>query len=478
MATITTNHIYDPYDQWFTLDYTFSAGVFSWRVTSHSNNGSYRTNIYGLTVNVGGNSYYIGDIAWGNYTPGVVLYSGSTNLTDCTVVNGAVTLAVTGNYYYGTWNTSYRATGSGTQAITPPTVANPTYTVANDYNGSIVAGMSSLTFSFSATPGSAGNTITGYKLFINGVQVYSGATAGCTVTAPLAVGNCSVYVVAVESNGAQGQSSTITITTVSYAAPSFDSTSCIRWSTGDGTGQPADDGTYTRLSAEFVSAKIDGTAIATYCKISVLSYNGTISSSGSVLYTGSILSLDNSYLVTYELYDAYVGSGNAIVRTDTISIGGRAFDLIHDPNDGYGAAVNGKSEPGKFIIKDLILDFEGNCLWTSTATTFAAQTVQLDLSEYSHIIIGGCAWDSNGGDGYFENIIEVGKSGMLSYNGCNGDNASNPQSFINMVWRAVSVTSTGVTFGQGEMVYAGGVYRGWNNRCVPMWIWGFKKPRS
>ena len=476
MATITTNHIYDPYDQWLTLDYTFSGGTFSWSVTSHSNNGAYRTNIYGLTVNVGGNSYYIGDIAWGDYTPGTALYSNTTSLASCTVNAGVVSLSVSGNYYYGTWNTSYRASGSGTQAITSPTVATPTYTVSGDYNSSIVAGMSTLSFSFSATPGTTGNTITGYKLYFNGVQVYSGATASCTVTAPASAGSHTAYVIAVESNGAQGQSTNITITTVAYVYPSFESVSSIRWSTGNGSGAPADDGTYARLSATFTSGSVGGTTISTYCKATVSTYSGTINSSGGIVYSGSILSADNSYLVTYELYDDYLTLANAIIRTDTISIGGRAIDLIHDSNDGYGIGINTKAVAGRFTVKDLVLTLDGNCLWYNSNNTYTPSGAEsIDLSSYSHIIIGGYAW---GDGGYFENIVEVGGYSQLWYGGYNTDSTASVQNFLNFVWRTVTTTTSGVTFGRGQMVYAGGIYQNWDNRCVPKWIWGIKKPTS
>lgn len=475
MATITTNHIYDPYDQWLTMDYTFANGKFTWSVVSHSNSGAYHTDIYGLTVNIGGNPYYKGDIPWGNYSPETVIFSGETELANCTVVNGIVNLAVACNYYYGTWNAAYRAYGSGSQAITPPSVATPTYTVTGDYNNDIVGGASTLNFSFSATPGSSGTTITGYKLFIDGVQVYSGSAASCSVTAPTPGGAHTAYVVATESNGAQGTSSSITITTVAYTAPSFDSVSSIRWSTGNSSGVPADDGTYARVSAVYTSAQIGGTDIPTSCKITVSSFNGTINSSGGVLYSGSILTLDNSYLVTYELYDDFVGIGNAIIRTDTISIGGRALDFIHNSN-GYGVAVNTKAEVGKFKVKDLILTLDGNCLWYNSADSFTPSgAIPLDLSGYSHLIIAGYAW---GNSGYFENVVEVGGSSMLCYNAYNTDSTASVQNFLNCVWRSVSVTSTGITFGQGQMVYAGGIYQNWNNRCVPKWIWGIKKPTT
>lgn len=472
MATITSNHIYDPYDQWFTLDYTFSNGVFTWSVTSYSASAPYRTNIYGLTVNIGGNSYYRGDIGYNDYTPGSVIYSGSTPLTQCTVNNGTVALSVSGNYYYGTWNTSYRASGSGTQAIVPPVVATPTYTITNGYSGSIVGGMSSLNFTMSATPGSSGTTITGYRLYIDGVQAYSGAAATCTVTAPISAGSHTAYAVAIESNGAMGTSSSITITVVAYVPPSLTSVTSIRWSTGNNSGVPADDGTYARLSAVYESATIGGSAIATSCKITVSSYTGTINTSGNVLYSGSILSADQSYNVKYELYDVY--NTTPIVRYDTISIGGRALDFVHDSSLGYGIGINTKAVAGETRIKGKLV-FEANCLWHSSATSLGATTISLDLSGYSHVIIGGYAW---GDSGYFECLCDVGGSGILFYGGYSTASTSSVQNFLNFTWRTVSATASSVTFGNGQMSYAGGLYQNWSNRAVPMWIWGIKKATS
>ena len=469
MATITTNHIYDPYDQWFTMDYSFDGETFTWSVTPHSNNGSYRTDIYGLTVNVGGNVYYIGDRAWSAYTPNVPIYSGSTALANCTVNNGVVSLAVAGNFYYGTWNTAYRASGSATQAIVSPTVDAPTYTVSGDYNGSIVGNYSSLTFSMSATGGSTGTTISTYRLYIDGVQVYSGSANTCTVTAPSA-GTHSVYVVAVESNGAVGQSSAISVTTVAYVAPSFASVTSVRWSTSDSTGQAADDGTHAKLSAEFTSAKIGGTDIPTYCRASVSTFTGTITTSGDSVYSGSILGLDNSYNIKYELYDDFIGVSNAIVRTDTISIGGRGFDMIHTTQGGYGVGFGDKAEAGRTII-GLPPKITYEPLWTNPDATYTSGTVTLDLSAYTHIVVGCYAW----GTGYFEQVVKIGDSAMLQYTAFSADNTSSVQTAINGVYRSISVTSYGVTFGQGEMFYAGGIYRNRNDRCVPMYIWGFSK---
>lgn len=364
MATITTNHIYDPYDQWFTLNYSFANGAFSWSVISHSNNGGYRTDIYGLTVSIGGKTYSRTKIAYGDYTPGSVILSGTTNLSECNISNGIVAISISGNYYNGTWDPTHRASGSGSMPIVLPEVEAPTYTISNGYNGNIVSGISNLIFSMQATPGSEGTTISAYKLYIDGVQVYSGSAASCTVKAPTSAGNHTAYVIAVESNGASGQSTNITFTTLSYTYPSFNSVTSVRWSSGSSSGVASDDGTYAKLSADYNASKIGNTSLTTRCKMQISSFEGVVDASGSVLYTGNILSVDLSYTVIYKLYDDYLGEANAIIRADTISIGGRAFDLIHDASDGYGAAFGKKAVAGKLDtalpLRIVNIDASGN----------------------------------------------------------------------------------------------------------------------
>ena len=80
MATITGNVVHADPDQWFTLDYTFANSKFTWSVTAHASHTSYWNTIYGLTVNVGGNSYYKGDISWQGYTPNTVVYLSTEKL--------------------------------------------------------------------------------------------------------------------------------------------------------------------------------------------------------------------------------------------------------------------------------------------------------------------------------------------------------------------------------------------------------------
>ena len=232
---LTSNIVPTDPRQYFTVNVSLNNGTFSWNVVASrttSGTSGERNSIYGLAITIGGNSYYKGDIDWRNYSPNTVVFQGTTALANCAISNGTVSVTLSGNYYYGTWNTDYRCVINGSLPISMPTVSTPTYTTANTYGNVIVGGYSTLTFSFSATPGTEGNTISTYKLYQDGVQVYSGSTASCTITAPQA--NATYYVVAVESNGATGQSSSITVSVETYTPPAFTSVTSTRWSASAG----------------------------------------------------------------------------------------------------------------------------------------------------------------------------------------------------------------------------------------------------
>ena len=352
MATYTSNVVPSSPDQKFELTVTFSGTAFTWSVKALRNDGQTgnvtRNNIYGLTVNIGGNSYYKGDISWQNYTPGSVVYSGSTQLAACTQSGGAVAIGLTGNYWYGTWNSTYTCTITASYPTATPTVTC-SYTSANTYNGNLVAGCSTVTLSASATPGMTGNTITEYRLYFDDALVYTGLSTK-TITVPPGTSH-TFYAKAVESNGAIGTSSTTTLTAVIYTPPAFTSVSSVRWSTGDNTGVATDDGEYAKLTPAYTQSMVDSTALTTYCKISIVGEGtiGTVSASGTDQYTGQILSPNQSYTVIYELYDSTSGSTfkatldtNPIVASDIITIGGRGIDLIHTGSD-YGVAIGMKA---------------------------------------------------------------------------------------------------------------------------------------
>lgn len=112
-------------------------------------------------------------------------------------------------------------------------------------------------------------------------------------------------------------------------------------------------------------------------------------------------------------------------------------------------------------------------LWTnsSPASGFAAQTVSVDLSRYNFVEIESSPF---AGDDRVIQKFPVGKNGHLFFMYLNADTASDAAHMLNGVSRSVSVTTSGVTFGNGMMVYSGGAYVGWTNRAIPTRIWGIK----
>lgn len=452
--------------QYIILTVTLSEGVFSYSVVPYSSS-SEKTDIYGMSINIGGNSIYVGDRPWSNYTLGVPIKTGTISLANCDINAGSVSVSASCNFRVGTWNPSYKATASGAFPVASPTNVTLSYTAADKYGNTIVGGYSTLTFTFSATPGTSGNTISSYRLYQNGTQIYNGLSS-CTITAT--AGENTYYVVAVESNGAVGQSADTVITAEAYIPPMFESVSSIRWTTVAGknkynpaanpieqgaisssggadtanntrvrtngyisvqpsttytlstnvarvfvlqygsnenylnvysgwqtspftfttgsntynirvvfayatdvnilpsavewvqieegsaatswepysdNGSPSDDGRCAKLSATFTNAMIGDEELATTCVASIVGIGtiGTIQSGGEII-SANDLSPDSSYTVIYELYDGqFTTSSSPVVRTDTITIGGRGIDLIHFGTD-YGVAVGTKATAG------------------------------------------------------------------------------------------------------------------------------------
>lgn len=380
MATITGNNVYADPTQWWTLDYTFANSKFTWSVTCHASHTSYWNSIYGLTVNIGGNSYYRGDIDWRNYTPNTIVYNGETNLSDCTISGGQVTLSVSGNFYYGTWNTDYRSYGSGTCAVNPPTVATLTYTATNKYSSMVVAGRSVITFTMNGTSQTGSNTMS-YSLYQDGSVIStttgsSGVNKTVNVTAPSAGSHTYKYT-ATDGNGTSTTSGNVSITTYAYTPPTFTSVSAVRWSTGNSSGTASDTGTYAKCIGNFTQGKVGTTALTTTLTVTVNNTSSTTTTTGTALYMGGgNLSADNTYTVTFGLKDTYVTT-TSVTRTDTLTQGGRGIDLVYGSGH-YGVAIGQKATANRFdvnvptYIQGVPM---GNSAVPSDATAFTGGTV-------------------------------------------------------------------------------------------------------
>lgn len=117
---------------------------------------------------------------------------------------------------------------------------------------------------------------------------------------------------------------------------------------------------------------------------------------------------------------------------------------------------------------------ENDLLWTNAKpnTNFSPQTISLDLSGYSRVKIQFTPFGNTNQVEFSECV--VGSASCLFYMQFSKDNTSSAGAFLNGVARNYSVTTTGVTFENGQMVYAGTAYTDWQNRSVPWKIFGIK----
>lgn len=106
-------------------------------------------------------------------------------------------------------------------------------------------------------------------------------------------------------------------------------------------------------------------------------------------------------------------------------------------------------------------------LWTSSAESLSAQTINLDLSDYDMVLVfawaGGKDWD-RGNKKTIQFAVPKGVSETFF---------SNIGSYL--IWRQISVADNGVTFGGGY--YASGYdgsATGSSNTFVPTKIYGIK----
>ena len=114
-------------------------------------------------------------------------------------------------------------------------------------------------------------------------------------------------------------------------------------------------------------------------------------------------------------------------------------------------------------------------LWTnpSPTTAFVAQTVPLDLSNYDAVKIVALFVENTNSS--FVTELPVGSEDRaISYFYLNTTNTTNASTFLNGCSRTASVSTTGITFGKGQMIYIGNSYVDWNNRAIPWKIYGIK----
>ena len=113
-------------------------------------------------------------------------------------------------------------------------------------------------------------------------------------------------------------------------------------------------------------------------------------------------------------------------------------------------------------------------LWTNPNPTsdFGAQTLTLDLSGYDEVeIVATFLGDTRAS---YSTRCAVGAGSNLAYQILNTATATNASTFINGVAREFTVSTSGITFGNGQMTYNGGAYTNWQSRAIPYKIYGIK----
>lgn len=114
-------------------------------------------------------------------------------------------------------------------------------------------------------------------------------------------------------------------------------------------------------------------------------------------------------------------------------------------------------------------------LWTNPnpTTSFTAQTIPLDLSNYDAVKIVALFVENTNSSFVCE--LPVGSTDRaISYFFLLTATSSDAAHFINGVSRPASVGTNGVIFGRGQMVYNSGAYVDWDNRAIPWKIYGIK----
>ena len=102
---------------------------------------------------------------------------------------------------------------------------------------------------------------------------------------------------------------------------------------------------------------------------------------------------------------------------------------------------------------------------------FAPQKIALDLSGYDFVEIVFSFYNAN------EVAVQkfaVGTSGQLVNIRFDAVNATSVLNALNGAYRAVVISTDGITFMSGTQTYNGIVYENWNDRCIPLRVYGIK----
>lgn len=102
-------------------------------------------------------------------------------------------------------------------------------------------------------------------------------------------------------------------------------------------------------------------------------------------------------------------------------------------------------------------------LWENAkpSNAFVKQTISIALSGYDAVMIENCLFN-NYTDRRIAQMFLVGKEGYMS------------QALQYIVWRMISIKSTGISFEQGQSTYQFNATSTDNTACIPTRIWGVK----
>ena len=135
--------------------------------------------------------------------------------------------------------------------------------------------------------------------------------------------------------------------------------------------------------------------------------------------------------------------------------------------------VNGNLEVSGTLFANGIVSMD--LLWENASPTssFGAQTISLDLQQYTHVLIIYSAKYWNGSAeslGRKSETIEVGQTGVLSYGGMGSSGAYYTHNSI----RAANTTTTEVVFGKNYTSVLNGAPGSDNANVIPTAIYGIK----
>lgn len=180
-------------------------------------------------------------------------------------------------------------------------------------------------------------------------------------------------------------------------------------------------------------------------------------------------------VVTQADYTAHQAEYDASDDVFVISDSGIANSAANVTYDNTGTQVAANTVQGAITeIDGDITALKNNLvqLWSNSQDTFAPQTVPLDLSGYRFVII--TFGFTSHIPSYSQMFPIAGIAAFLSVFGILPDTPTSAFTTINACSRSITVSSTGVAFGKGQMLYNGAYYADWNDRCVPSAIYGVK----